>query len=71
MEQLNCNLLFRWFVGTSPDDATWGPAVFRRNRNRLIAGHIADAFMAELPRAADERRLLPHEDFTVSEMLLD
>ncbi|MDZ7631969.1 MAG: IS5 family transposase [Gemmatimonadaceae bacterium] len=71
MEQLNYNLLFRWFVGLNPDDAVWVPTVFSKNRDRLIEGQIADAFMAEVLRAADERRLLSHEHFTVDGTLLD
>jgi transposase len=38
MEQLNYNLLFRWFVGLSVDDPVWVPTVFSKNRNRLLAG---------------------------------
>ena len=60
MEQLNYNLLFRWFVGLNPDDAVWVPTVFSKNRDRLIEGQIADAFMAEVLRVADQRRLLSH-----------
>ena len=36
MEQLNYNLLFRWFVGLNPDDAVWVPTVFTKNRDRLL-----------------------------------
>ena len=71
MEQLNYNLRFRWFVGLNPDDAVWVPTVFSKNRDRLIEGQIADAFMAEVLRAADQRRLLSHEHFTVDGTLLE
>ena len=71
MEQLNYNLLFRWFVGLNPDDAVWVPTVFSKNRDRLIEGQIADAFMQEVLKAADERRLLSHEHFTVDGTLLE
>jgi transposase len=53
MEQLNYNLLFRWFVGLSVDDPIWVPTVFSKNRDRLLAGDIAAAFMdavLNLPR---------------------
>ena len=53
MEQLNYNLLFRWFVGLSVDDPVWVPTVFSKNRDRLLAGDIAAAFMdavLNLPR---------------------
>jgi len=41
MEQLDYNLLFRWFVGLSMDDAVWSPTVFCKNRDRLLDGDIA------------------------------
>src|SRR5712671_3537889 len=46
MEQLDYNLLFRWFVGLSQDAAVWDVTVFTKNRERLIAGDIAAQFMA-------------------------
>ena len=71
MEQLNYNLLFRWFVGLNPDDAVWVPTVFSKNRERLIDGNIADAFLQEVLKAADARGLLSHEHFTVDGTLLE
>jgi transposase len=71
MEQLNYNLLFRWFVGLNPDDAVWVPTVFTKNRERLVAGNIADAFLHEILKAADARGLLSHEHFTVDGTLLE
>lgn len=65
MEQIDFNLLFRWFVGLSVDEPIWHPTVFTKNRDRLLAGDIASAFMAGVLRAADCRRLLSHEHFTV------
>ena len=47
MEQLQYNLLFRWFVGLSMDDPVWDPTVFTKNRDRLLDGAIADAFFRE------------------------
>src|SRR6266481_10086797 len=44
MEQLQYNLLFRWFVGLSMDDPVWDPTVFTKNRDRLLEGDIATAF---------------------------
>ena len=44
MEQLDYNLLFRWFVGLSMDDPVWDPTVFTKNRERLLRGDIARAF---------------------------
>ena len=71
MEQLDYNLLFRWFVGLNPDDPIWVPSVFSKNRDRLIDGHIADAFLQEVLRVAESHGLLSHEHFTVDGTLLD
>src|SRR5205809_4557790 len=60
MEQLNYNLLFRWFVGLNPDDPVWVPTVFTKNRDRLLAGDIAAAFLHAVLRLADAHALLSH-----------
>jgi transposase len=46
MEQLDYNLLFRWFVGLGIDDPVWVPTVFSKNRDRLLEGDVAKAFLA-------------------------
>jgi len=51
MEQLNYNLLFRWFVGLSADDPVWDATVFCKNRDRLLNGDIARKFMSKYPPA--------------------
>lgn len=71
MEQLDYNLLFRWFVGLNPDEAVWDPTVFTKNRDRLIDANIADAFLYGTLTAADDRGLLSHDHFTVDGTLLD
>jgi transposase len=71
MEQLNYNLLFRWFVGLNPDDAIWVPTVFTKNRDRLLEGEIADAFFNAVLKRADSHSLLSHEHFTVDGTLLE
>jgi IS5 family transposase len=71
MEQLDYNLLFRWFVGLNPDDPIWDVTVFTKNRDRLIDGAIADAFLQEILKLAHDRRLLSHEHFTVDGTLLE
>jgi hypothetical protein len=48
MEQLDYNLLYRWFVGLSPDDPVWDPTVFTKNRARLQNGDVFAKFMTEL-----------------------
>ncbi len=46
MEQLQYNLLFRWFVGMNMDEPVWVPTVFSKNRDRLMEGDIAEKFFA-------------------------
>ena len=46
MEELNYNMLFRWFVGLNMDDQVWDPTTFTKNRERLLRGDIAEAFFA-------------------------
>ena len=71
IEQLDYNLLFRWFVGLRMDDAVWHPTTFTKNRERLLAGGIADALLGEVLRTADQYRLLSHEQFSVDGTLLE
>jgi transposase len=71
MEQLDYNLLFRWFVGLGIDDPVWVPTVFTKNRDRLLAGNIADALLHEVLRVAQAKGLLSQEHFTVDGTLLD
>jgi transposase len=71
MEQLNYNLLFRWFVGLNMDDLVWDATVFSKNRQRLLAGDIADAFFAAVLQQARQRDLLSDEHFTVDGTLLE
>lgn len=65
MEQLDYNILFRWFVGLSMDDVIWDPTVFTKNRERLLDGDIAQAFFEQVLALAREQRLLSDEHFTV------
>ena len=71
MEQLDYNLLYRWFVGLTPDDAVWVPTVFTKNRDRLLAGNIAEAFFNAVLGLANQHQLLSHEHFTVDGTLLE
>jgi transposase len=71
MEQLDYNLLFRWFVGLNMDDAIWNVTVFTKNRERLLDGDIAEAFFQAVLRQARERSLLSEEHFTVDGTLLE
>jgi transposase len=71
MEQLEYNLLFRWFVGLGMDDAVWSPTTFTKNRDRLLNGDIAAAFFEAVLMHADTERLLSDEHFTVDGTLLE
>ena len=71
MEQLEYNLLFRWFVGLNMDDPVWDPTVFSKNRDRLLAGDIARAFFTAVRAEADARQLTSDEHFTVDGTLLE
>jgi transposase len=70
MEQLDYNLLFRWFVGLNMDDTNWDVTVFTKNRERLLDGDIAEAFFQAVLQQARERSLLSDEHFTVDGTLL-
>src|SRR5271157_1716864 len=65
MEQLDYNLLFRWFVGLNMDDTVWVPTVFTKNRDRLLEGDIAAAFFDGVVEKIRAHGLLSDEHFTV------
>src|SRR5436190_1798301 len=71
MEQLDYNLLFRWFVGLNADEPVWDATVFSKNRDRLLDGDVAQAFFAEVLQLAREHQLLSDEHFTVDGTLLE
>jgi transposase len=71
MEQLNYNMLFRWFVGLNMDDAVWVPTVFTKNRERLLQGDVAQAFLERVLDQARSRDLLSDEHFTVDGTLVE
>jgi transposase len=71
MEQLNYNLLFRWFVGLNMDEEVWVPTVFSKNRDRLLEGDIAEAFFDEVLQQAQQQDVLSDEHFTVEGTLLE
>jgi transposase len=71
MEQLDYNLLFRWFVGLNMDDPVWVPTVFSKNRDRLLEGDVAEAFFDEVLAEAKSEGLLSDEHFTVDGTLLE
>jgi len=71
IEQLEYNLLFRWFVGLGMDGAVWHATTFTKNRERMVEGGVAEAFFAAVVRQADARGLLSREHFTVDGTLLE
>jgi transposase len=71
MEQLDYNILFRWFVGLGMDDAVWAPTVFTKNRDRLLEGDVARAFFEKVLAQARERKLLSDDHFTVDGTLVE
>jgi transposase len=71
IEQLNYNLLYRWFVGLAPDDAVWDPTTFTKNRARLEQGEVFAKFMAKLLNHPEVKPLLSNEHFSVDGTLIE
>jgi transposase len=71
MEELDYNMLFRWFVGLNMDDRVWAPTTFTKNRERLLRGDIAARFFAAVLDQARDYELLSDEHFTVDGTLLE
>ena len=69
MEQLNYNLLFRWFVGLEIDEEVWNHAVFSKNRDRLLNQDLAQRFFAHVKEQA--AGLMSDEHFTVDGTLIE
>ena len=65
IEQLDYNLLFRWFVGLGIDDPVWHPTAFTTNRDRLLEGDVAAKFLAAVLTHARVRQLRSREHFSV------
>lgn len=70
IEQLNYNLLYRWFVGLEMDDPVWDVTVFTKNRERLIAGAVSQQLLSAVVEEAREHDLLSEEHFTVDGTLI-
>ena len=71
MEQLEYNLLFRWFVGLNMDEAVWVPTVFTKNRDRLLEGDVAEKFFQLVLTQARMADLLSDEHFSVDGTLIE
>jgi transposase len=71
MEQLDYNLLYRWFVGLSPDDRVWDATTFTKNRERLQNGDVFQKFMTKLLNLPEVKPLLSDEHFSVDGTLIE
>jgi len=70
-EQLDYNLLFRWFVGLSVDESIWDHSTFTKNRDRLIEAKVARKLLRRIVRKARVAHLLSHEHFSVDGTLIE
>lgn len=71
VEQLEYNLLFRWFVGLSMDEPIWNHSTYSKNRDRILDTDIAVVFLRQITRQAEEAGLLSDEHFTVDGSLIE
>jgi transposase len=71
MEQLEYNLLFRWFVGLAPQERVWDHSTFSKNRKRFLDGDLARKFLLATVRQATAKGLVSDEHFSVDGTLVD
>jgi transposase len=71
MDQIDFNILFRWFVGLSVDAAVWDHSTFTKNRDRLLKSDIAKLFFSKVVERARRKRFLSDEHFTVDGTLIE
>ena len=71
MEQIDFNLLYRWFVGLGMEEAAWDPTVFSKNRDRLLAGEVSQRLLLAVVEQARAQGFLSEEHFTVDGTLLE
>src|SRR5579864_8462731 len=71
MEEMDYNLLFRWFVGLNADDEVWDATVFTKNRDRLLEGDVAREFLACVVAKAEAKGQTSDEHFSVDGTLLE
>ena len=70
MEQIQYNLLFRWFIGLTVDDAVWNHSSFSKNRNRLLEHDVVPALFEEIITLARKKDLISDEHFSVDGTLV-
>jgi transposase len=71
VDQLDFNLLYRWFVGLGIDEPVWDKSVFTKNRDRLLEGDVAQRFFSEVLSQARAQDLLSSEHFSVDGTLIE
>jgi transposase len=71
MEQLDYNVLYRWFVGLQMDDAVWDASTFSKNRDRLLEGDVAGSFFQAVLAELEQAGLLSNEHFSVDGTLIE
>ncbi|HER27426.1 MAG TPA: IS5 family transposase, partial [Rhodospirillales bacterium] len=71
MEQLDFNILFRWFVGLSMDDLVWDPSTFCKNRDRLLEAEVSAKLLTGVVEHKKVRRLLSRDHFSVDGTLIE
>jgi len=71
MEEMDYNLLFRWFVGVNADDEVWDATTFTKNRDRLLEADVAQEFLSRVVEQARGKGLTSDEHFTVDGTLLE
>jgi transposase len=69
-EQLNYNMLFRWFVGLGMEDAAWDHSTYTQNRDRLIEHEVVKALFGQVMQQAEDAKLLSCEHFSVDGTLI-
>ena len=71
MEEMDYNLLFRWFVGLNADDDVWDATTFTKNRDRLLEADVAKEFLALVVEQARAKDLTSDEHFSVDGTLME
>jgi transposase len=71
MDELDFNLLYRWFVGLSMDDQVWDHSVFSKNRDRLLLHDVSDRFFDAIKEQAASKKLLSRDHFTIDGTLIE
>jgi len=71
MEEMDYNILFRWFVGLNLDDAVWDATVFTKNRNRLLEAEVAKEFLVIVTRGGQRSKRVPLRSLTIPRLIIE